>query len=1222
MKMKRKVRQFMAMFLCILMVTKIVMPALATVVATDSNARTNVEHVVLNTGENSETAESTEKNGNGTSGNISAATPSDASKASSSNAICEICGKETCECVICGTCGKKNCTEHVPVDTPKVGDIIWIRSGSKVYKNLSSDDGWSLWGNYKVKIVEIIADDSETAKWYEFEFTTLGIGEIFLHNYKYVQIIDTSQGELDTVKPGEEHACTCGENAPENLALHADSCLRKQYVKTLITEESGHYKAAEAIYAAWNHYDDQLQTDILNMLKAYTETTYTELLKLINENKTTEEIIVDTMDSFVETVDEMPEAEDVKSFDEAETSFAEIHAMADRDSELPKDEADKYESAYRIFAEAMGYDDSVEITYPDTVLGEALKTEVYRALELLEEAEMLYDSLNSNSEIAIFSAEAPKDINSVLDLSEDYSKAKAKLDAILAVKPDLLENEAAVVDNSNHKVDSVAENIQMNLFNYGPLINTKQENQGFMRFTHSEGMWGWAVDSSGNAPAEDAGGWPRLRTILEESISFPYITQNNSNTDGVQAGTTQYLFDPNYTKGRVTYEVYNNNISSRGSGISTPYQYHSIYFPVNNNDGSGTGLFQKDGSYFVYDSAKNAAWYNPGNQKFEIYDYVLRPAYTEYGNAIRSGNFLPFNKGHEEGREDYQTETYKKEYEYNGKKYTSDNIAKYDTNATKPNGATTAYRLWGNDSSNEVDLWFGLNFEFDFYQPQNGKVDNEAMVFEFLGDDDVFVYIDDVLILDIGGTHAAQTGTINFATGAVKNPSGFGQYGSEGKVNSTIYDLMKAALGNKLDDSQFIDSDGDEKLDTFKDYTTHNLKFYYLERGGNISYCKLKFNMDPLPVGSVSLQKQVTGVNSALSDNQTYHFQVNAVDANGHAVNGMKYQLMPNDAGNNNVYTVDNGGTIALKAGQVATFTNLSAGTRITFQENVDSNITSVNQWSLNGVEQSGNSVSTVVSENGPTANFVCTNTRKTGNLIIEKILQGDSYTTEDLYTITVKIGGNLYTGSATKENGTVAFIDGSICLKAGEHIMITGIPSGMTYDVTETLPTLSDEAAYFYEEPQYENTQGTIQAGGNTIAKITNTLRFLYGELQISKSGIDSRDHYGADFGPNGEAQSTIYRIQGTSNSGVPLDMQVVIKGNSTAVIKNIPVGRYTVTELTDWSWRYSNTEYTKTVSVEGGKKAEAVFVNNREKHDWLSGDSYCENWWGRFKAAASSEY
>ena len=71
------------------------------------------------------------------------------------------------------------------------------------------------------------------------------------------------------------------------------------------------------------------------------------------------------------------------------------------------------------------------------------------------------------------------------------------------------------------------------------------------------------------------------------------------------------------------------------------------------------------------------------------------------------------------------------------------------------------------DINGSSDFYYGMTVGFNFIQPEEGKVNNNPMVFEFSGDDDVWVFVDGKLVLDIGGFHEAVGGSINFATGEV-----------------------------------------------------------------------------------------------------------------------------------------------------------------------------------------------------------------------------------------------------------------------------------------------------------------------------------------------------------------------------------------------------------------------------------------------------------------------
>ena len=66
-----------------------------------------------------------------------------------------------------------------------------------------------------------------------------------------------------------------------------------------------------------------------------------------------------------------------------------------------------------------------------------------------------------------------------------------------------------------------------------------------------------------------------------------------------------------------------------------------------------------------------------------------------------------------------------------------------------------------------ADYFFGMELEASFTQTHSG-VDawGNDMIFEFTGDDDFWLYVDGVRVIDLGGIHSALSGSVNFRTGS------------------------------------------------------------------------------------------------------------------------------------------------------------------------------------------------------------------------------------------------------------------------------------------------------------------------------------------------------------------------------------------------------------------------------------------------------------------------
>ena len=144
---------------------------------------------------------------------------------------------------------------------------------------------------------------------------------------------------------------------------------------------------------------------------------------------------------------------------------------------------------------------------------------------------------------------------------------------------------------------------------------------------------------------------------------------------------------------------------------------------------------------------------------------------------------------------------------------------------------------------------------------------------------------------------------------------------------------------------------------------------------------------------------------------------------------------------------------------------------------------------------------------------------------------------------------------------------------------------------------------------PNYAPRQFSITKDMSTDQE-QNKIVFVYDPtlttLNIRKTGFDAADA-GTTF---------IFRIKGTDGNTKNIDLRVTIHGYvmgdhvPNVTVADLPVGSYTVTEESDWSWRYQpkNGEQTITLDPDGAKNV-LTFENERKDGQWLSGDAYNNN-------------
>lgn len=220
---------------------------------------------------------------------------------------------------------------------------------------------------------------------------------------------------------------------------------------------------------------------------------------------------------------------------------------------------------------------------------------------------------------------------------------------------------------------------------------------------------------------------------------------------------------------------------------------------------------------------------------------------------------------------------------------------------------------------------FGMQAVIPFSMTANGKMNaadekSADIKFDFSGDDDVWVFVDGKLVLDIGGIHNEMAGTMNFAT-------------NEWKVLKSTDNTNKDTVGDmndqKMTGQLFNDKNGKGVLgtdrETFAATTSHTLTVFYLERGAGASNCKIRFNL-PME-DSVSVKKLVSDKDSAGSaisadtqeaiNNREFAFKL---FKNDEPLKNTNYIILDESNQPIDTATTESDGTFKLKNKQTAKF--------------------------------------------------------------------------------------------------------------------------------------------------------------------------------------------------------------------------------------------------------------------------------------------------------------
>lgn len=678
-------------------------------------------------------------------------------------------------------------------------------------------------------------------------------------------------------------------------------------------------------------------------------------------------------------------------------------------------------------------------------------------------------------------------------------------------------------------------------------------------------------------------------TSVQTTSSYDKESTVDSAASGITINMFNYDTNPinddhslKFSNGKDQRDAYNN-----WTGSATPYpgimkntlgsdSYPTLNKGKNESSSylfsttSGTGktvysdanyLFKKDADgYYEYDSAENFAQFDTKTKNFTVYKVP-----GSCGNAVglqsypKHGSFFPFNT-------------------------LGNSVIEHTANGSGIYGIST-----------NPDYHFGMTMSAKFIQPKDGKIQGNDMVFEFSGDDDVWVYIDGVLVLDIGGVHNAASGSINFANGNVT-------VGNNNNLN------LRQLFADAKTTGDFVSGEN-----RFADYTMHTINFYYLERGEGDSNCKLKFNLPTVPKKSVTVEKQLSNTDKEKYADVEFKFQLLVKDVTGKYVplntKGILSDGKDVEFKTETINNVSYGNVFTLKPGQHATFSGLEENKNYRVQE-LDVSDDKYDQVLINGekaTNKKGNVISseaTVDSRSWVTFTNKCSekNSRK---LCITKKIKGD-IPVNDKFDFEIKLNSQQYTGNyylqdskgtyyTTSEKGALEKANKkTVCGKAVNGV-VSSVPAGYTVVLEQILAGTSFEVNEInlnttdYGNPEYsieaadivnttDSASGKIKLGSDAKVTVTNT-RNNVASLEITKVNTSNQSLPGAKF--------TL-----TLDSDPAKTYNVTSDENGLLKFENLSVGTYTLTETEAPSSYVKSTEsYKVIVSVENNKATAKLY-------------------------------
>lgn len=439
---------------------------------------------------------------------------------------------------------------------------------------------------------------------------------------------------------------------------------------------------------------------------------------------------------------------------------------------------------------------------------------------------------------------------------------------------------------------------------------------------------------------------------------------------------------------------------------------------------------------------------------------------------------------------------------------------------------------------------FGVRVDMDFTIPKNGMLTaTKPAEFKYSGDDDVWVFIDGQLILDIGGAHTPTQGSINFGAGVNQIKA----------TTNKVYGVMSTTSNSDT----LKNGSSVEKTFTFNNTDPtkkHRMTVFYLERGTNDSNLSIEFSIQPI-LNELNVYKEVEtdGINHGFSDtvktlaeNSDFDFTFLQNSSGYGGSSGKTYNIVHAD----DTTTTDtiNNGAFKLKNYEEAMFhndTDLSFGDTMKITEAAASYLDTgtarrqspfvydtdiVVKDNLYGDEitptqKNGKDVTFAfknarnLSEERTSLVAEFTNTMKVADLKIQKNLYEKGSTTASAHDTPFK----FTLGLDLDNDGTYEFYDfdyyyeghadevftaneGVFQMRPSQEVIIKGIPVGTPYILTE-----AQKAGYRIKDSSYTKT-GTVPDAELTALIFNNEESPSAQNIDVYKT-LDNVPYSGNEF-------------------------------------------------------------------------------------------------------------